>query len=165
MSSKARKVGVVIFLALQLLLLGWTVRMYVGTRLKLMEAQNLIVGLLVRDTHTKKQTLDGADINWIAGRLSTNQEFEATYIMRRGVMCPSAHAFLDVGIRQGDINLKPDEHKWFEAYSEKYHKWAGGDRGDFTCRIPIADQIERILYDRWTDRLEYWRTSEANNRE
>jgi hypothetical protein len=160
-----RKVGIVIFIALQLVLLGLIIRMYVGTRLKLMEAQNLIIGLLVRDTYTKKQMLSGADTNWIAGRLSTNQEFELKYIIRRNVMHLSVHAFIDVGIRQGDINLKPDELKSFEAYSEKYRRWAGEDHGDFKCRIPIVDQIEMVFYNRWADRMEHWLTKEENGHE
>lgn len=151
-----RKSSVFILLVAQVLMLVYVIRMYINTRLELMEAQNLIGGLLIRDTNTKKQLIDGAHMDLITDRLSANQRFEMIYMCKRNVMCPEIHSFIAFHVKNGNIVLNKEELKLFEVYNTKYKKWEGGSYSDFKCRIPVIDQIERGLYARWDDRLELW---------
>ena len=163
-----KKASVFLFMSAQLLLSACAIRMYVGTRLELMEAQKLISWMLVRDTATRERLTDGADIDWAAGRLSTNQCLLARYIMKRNVMQlsqPFAHAFIASQIKRGKLSLDSEGLELFKSYDGRYRKWAGGDHGDFKCRVPIIDQIEWILYNRWDDRMELWQTLKPKNQE
>ena len=68
-----RKTIICLFMSIQMALIVWMIRMYINTRLELMEAQNLIRWMFVRDTTTRERLTGGSDTDWVSGRLSTNQ--------------------------------------------------------------------------------------------
>ena len=153
-----RKICSILIKLVQVLLLIWTACAYVKARMELMEARSLISGLFTRDTTTRELLREGADKDWVLGRLSTNQHFVAQYAVRRNVMRADMHAFMHMCYKRGDLDLNEEQLKWFEAYREKCLEWQGDGRGDRIWRVPVLDLIEIFLYSKWSDRAGLWLT-------
>ena len=155
-----------LIMSIQTLLIVWGIRVHVATRLELREARNLIVGLYRRDTNTRGLLRDGADAEYLLRRLSTNQHFVARYAIRRNVMRSDMFREMEFDHRLGRLDLNEDQLRRLEEYSAKCREWErGDDYVEILGHTPIAYQIEEILYNRWKDRVELWKTWKPNDLE
>jgi len=150
--------------SIQILLLIWAVCAYVSTRLELMEARNLILGLYKRDTDIRRLLHEGADVEQLQERLSTNQHVVVQYAVRRNVMRSDMFRVMFVHYKRGELDLNEEKLRWFQEYCDQCSEWEGGnDHGDFKNHTPIIDQIEMVFYLRWKDRIELWKTWKPND--
>lgn len=152
-----KKYSVLVILLCQIMLMGWMTANYITARMHLMEARDVIRGLLYRDTTTKKHLLDGAETKWVADRLSTNQYFEVQYFLRRQVKDIFFYSFISTKIATGEIKLDMNGQKLFNTYEVEYKKWEGDSEiGDFKCYIPLWNQIEMAIYGKWMRHYGLW---------